>query len=101
MSQVIIRVRDVTREAVHQLSPQEPALRGPYELFNPVGAVRRHADLAEYLQGGLLRTGRIVETKLGETKPGERVLVRLPPKASDDEWWLCEVEAIDGVAATQ
>jgi hypothetical protein len=95
----VIRVRDVARDGVYDLGPEEPILRGPYELFRPVGAVRQRGTLVDWLQAGVIRSARAVPADLGSAHPGERVLVRLPPRASPDEWWLCDVEAIDGVAA--
>ena len=94
-----IHVLDIARSATHVLGPTEPTLRGPYELFRPVGPVQRRGDLVEWTEGELRRTARAIETVLGETHPGERVLLRLPPLDAPDEWWLCEVQAVDGVAA--
>src|SRR5258708_25840240 len=95
----VIRVRDVSRDGVYELGPDEPILRGPYELFQPVGAVRRRGALVDWLQAGVIRSARTKASTLGDAHPGERVLVRLPPP-SEDEWWLCDVEAVDGVEAT-
>jgi hypothetical protein len=95
----VIRVRDVAREGVYDLGPDESILRGPYDLFHPIGPVRRRGALIDWLEAGVIRSARAAAATLGETQPGERILVRLQPRASDDEWWLCEVEAVDGVAA--
>jgi hypothetical protein len=94
----VIRVRDVDRGGVYELGPDVPMLRGPYELFQPIGAVRRRGELVDWLQGNVIRSGRAAPSTLGDAHPGERVLLRLVPPA-DEEWWLCEVEAVDGVAA--
>ncbi|MGD0675415.1 MAG: hypothetical protein ABSC94_08355 [Polyangiaceae bacterium] len=94
----VIRVRDVVRRDVYDLGPQEPILRGPYDLFAPVGAVRRQGALVEWLEAGVHRNGRVAPAALGETHPGERVLVRFSADVAD-EWWLCEVEEVDGVSA--
>jgi hypothetical protein len=94
----VIRVRDVVRGGLYDLGPDEPALRGPYELFNPVGPVHQRGALVDFLQGNVIRSARVASTSLGECHAGERVLLHLPPRA-DDEWWLCEVEAVDGIAA--
>lgn len=101
-----IRIRDIARGQVYEKGPGEPALRVPYELFRPIGSVRRRGDLVDYLQGNVIRSGRVVATVLGETQPGERVLVKLPSVRSDedsaeseDQWWLCDVEALDGIEA--
>ena len=95
----VIRVRDGVREGVYDFGPDEPALRGPYELFNPIGPVRQRGALVDYLQGNVIRSARVAPTTLGECHPGERVLMRLAPLTVEDEWWLCEVESVDGVAA--
>jgi hypothetical protein len=95
----VIRVRDVVRDGVYDFGPDEPALRGPYELFNPIGPVRQRGALVDFLQGNVIQSARVAPTKLGECHPGERVLVRLAPLTAEGEWWLCEVEAVDGVAA--
>ncbi len=97
----VIRVRDVARRGIYDLGPDEPMLRGPYELFDPVGPVRRRGVLVDWLQAGVIRSARVVASTLGTANPGERVLVHLPPHASEDEWWLCEVEAVDGLTAAE
>jgi hypothetical protein len=97
----VIRVHDVARDGVYELGPDEPILRGPYELFNPVGAVRRRGSLVDWVQAGVIRSARAVPALLGEAHPGERVLLKLPPRESPDDWWLCEVEAVDGATAAQ
>jgi hypothetical protein len=96
---LVIRVRDVARDGVYDLGPDEPVLRGPYDLFNPVGPVRRRGALIDWLEAGVIRSARAASAMLGDTQPGERVLLRLPPRPNEDDWWLCEVEAVDGVAA--
>lgn len=94
----VIRVRDVARNATYDRGPEEPVLRVPYELFQPVGAVHKRGTLVDWLQGQVVRSGRAVPTSLKETQPGERVLMRIDPRDAVDEWWLCEVEAVDGLA---
>jgi hypothetical protein len=94
----VIRVRDVARSAKYDRGPDEPILRVPYELFQPVGAVRRRGTLVDWLEGTVIRSGRVVPALLGDTAPGERVLIRIDEGDSVDEWWLCEIEAIDGLA---
>ena len=96
-----IRVHDVARNKIHDLGPDEPVLRGPYELFHPEGPVHRRDALIEWVQGKQPRSARIVPATLGETHPGERVLVRLDPQDPEDDWWLCEVQAVDRVQAAQ
>jgi hypothetical protein len=76
-------------------------MRGPYDLFDPVGPVRQRGALVDWLEAGVIRSARVNPGLLGDAHPGERILVRLPPHASDDEWWLCDVQAVDGVAAAQ
>ena len=93
-----ITVRDVVRKARYERGPDEEALRVPYDLFNPVGAVHKEGDLIDWKQGDdTVHTGRAVPELLKNTHPGERVLLRLESTA-DSEWWLCEIEAVDGVA---
>jgi hypothetical protein len=94
----VIRIRDVSREALYDLGPDERVLRVPYDMFWPVGAVRQRGTLVDWLEGNVIRSARYAETMLGECRPGERVLVRLPPPVPD-EWWLCEIESVDGIAA--
>jgi hypothetical protein len=93
-----VHVRDVVRKHEVDLPASEVALRVPYDLFNPTGPVLLKGDLINYLQSGVLRTGRAVSAQLGDTRPGERVLVRLPPLHAENEWWLCEVTAVDDIA---
>jgi hypothetical protein len=38
---------------------------------------------------------------LKDRHPGERVLLRLDASSPDEEWWLCEVVSVDGVAGTK
>ncbi len=95
----VIRVRDVARGDVYELAPGQAILRGSYDLFEPKGAVRERGGLVDWVEGGTVRTSRVAPASLGDAHPGERVLVNLPPHA-DHEWWLCDVEAVDGVAAS-
>jgi hypothetical protein len=100
----VIRVRDVAHEALYEFGPEQPILRGPYDLFQfpSVGAIRRHGAMVDWLvPGGEVRTGRVSPASMGEVRPGERVLVQLPPGATGDDWWLCEIEAVDGIAVAQ
>jgi hypothetical protein len=97
----VIRVRDIARHGVYELGPDEPILRGPYELFNPVGPVRQRGALVDWAQAGVIRSARVVPALLGESHPGERVLLRLPPRRAPEDWWLCEVEAVDGATAAE
>jgi hypothetical protein len=93
----IICVRDVLRVHVHQLGPSERALRVPYDLFKPSGPVVRCGDRIAWEQGEQQHLTRYAEAVLGDCNPGERVLVHLSAPDSED-WWLCEVESVDGVA---
>jgi hypothetical protein len=98
----LVTVRDVVRHRRYDLSGGERMLRVPYDLLSPVGPVRCEGGLITYLQFGELRNGQVSEGELRDASAGERVLLRLPADdggaAPDaDEWWLCEVEAIDGV----
>jgi hypothetical protein len=96
----VIRIRDVARGGVYELAPEEPILRVPYDLFHLIGAVRRRGALVDWLEAGVIRSARVSPSTLGDGHPGERVLLRLPPLIPADEWWLCEVEAVDGVDQT-
>ena len=96
--EVTVKVRDVVGHGVYQLSGAEPMFRVPYDLFNPVGPVQLRGDLIHYLQAGEVRTGNTAPGTLGESRPGERVLVQLPSAKAGREWWLCEVTEVDGVA---
>ncbi|MDP9150153.1 MAG: hypothetical protein M3O36_09470 [Myxococcota bacterium] len=96
----VIRVRDVVRGDVHELGPDHVMLRGSYDLFRPKGAVHARGGVVDWVEGGTVRTSRVAPAPLGEAHPGERVLVSLPPHA-DDEWWLCDVEAVDGLATSK
>lgn len=95
-----IRLRNIVRKEVFERPADEPIFRVPYDLFRPDGAARLNGELAQWLEGGAIRTGRIARGKLGDTVPGERVLLRGPPGVlvdalkglPEDEWWLCEVE---------
>lgn len=95
----VIRVRDVVRGGVYELGPEQAMLRGPYELFHPVGSVVRRGALVDWVQGGVIRSARVTPAVLGDGHPGERVLLHLLPHSSEKEWWLCEIDAVDGVAA--
>jgi hypothetical protein len=100
----VIQVRDITRDGRYEFGPDEPVLRGPYDLFqfHSVGAVRRRGEVIDWLvPGGEMRTGRVSAASLGDVNPGERVLVKLPPTVADDEWWLCEIESVDGISVAQ
>ena len=94
-------MRDVARNATYERGPAEPVLRVPYEIFQPVGAVRRRGNLVDWLEGEVIRSGRAVPAELRDAQPGERLLLRLADgdePVADDEWWLCEIVAVDGVA---
>jgi hypothetical protein len=93
-----IRVRDVVRAELHELGANEPALRVPYDLIKPTGAVHRHGSRIEWQQEEESQSMRFAETALGDCKAGERVLLHLSSADPNDEWWLCEVEATNGIA---
>ena len=96
-----IRIRDVVRNATYERGPDEAVLLVPYELFQPVGAVHKRGDLVDWLQGENMHSGRAVAGLLKNTQPGERVLLRIDANDSVNEWWLCEIESVDGVAGTK
>jgi hypothetical protein len=101
----VIRVRDIAREGMYEFGPEEPILRGPYDLFQfpSEKAIHRRGEMVDWLvPGGEVRSGRVAPASLGDVSPGERVLVKLPPgETGDEDWWLCEIESVDGVAVAQ
>ena len=97
-----IRIRDVVRNTTFERGPDEPVLLVPYELFQPAGSVHKHGELVDWQQGANHKSGRAVPDMLKNTQPGERVLMRVDAASPDgDEWWLCEVVSVDGVAGTK
>jgi hypothetical protein len=88
-----IRVRDIVRGDLYELPPEEPALRGSYDLFRPSAGAIVHDGLAEWSLADQVRVSRVAHTTLGDVHPGECVLVRL---GKDDQWWLCEVLQLEG-----
>jgi hypothetical protein len=111
----VIRIRDIARAGTYELGPHEPILLVPHDVgvFTPNGAVhavREHPDLVEWAEEGnwqeTWRQARVSPAELGETQPGQRVLVHLPAsdedtEASENDWWLCDVEAVDGSTSTK
>jgi hypothetical protein len=93
-----IRVRDVVRAELYELGADECALRVPYDMFKPTGAVHRYGNRIEWEQDDENQSTRFAETALGDCTAGERVLLRLSSADPSDEWWLCEVEAVNGVS---
>ena len=94
-----IRVRDVVRGLTRELGPDEPILRASYDLFLPLGPVQLRPDgLAEWFTRDEAHGSRVTEGLLGSVHVGERVLLHLDPSEPADRWWLCDVEAIDGIA---
>jgi hypothetical protein len=96
-----IRIRDVVRNGTFERGPDEPVLLVPYELFQPKGPVRKHGDLVDWRTGETDHSGRAVPGVLKNTHPGERVLMRLDANSPDEEWWLCEVVSVEGVAGNK
>jgi hypothetical protein len=90
-----IRVRDVVRGDVYEFGAEEPVLRPGDDLLRPVGPVELRDNVVEWFEGEALRTSRVAPALLGDAEIGERVLIR---DSSDEQWWLCDVEAIDGAA---
>jgi hypothetical protein len=95
-----IQIRDVVHNSTFERGPDEAVLRVPYDLFQPIGAVHRHGDLVDWKEGGKSHTGRTAPAALKDTHPGERVLLHLEG-GEPEEWWLCEVMEVDGVAGTK
>jgi hypothetical protein len=93
----MLSVRDIVRGGIHRFTGSEPMLRVPYDLYSPDGAIELVDGFAHYTEKSQPRTGSIARERLAAAKPGERVLLRIPPCSSDREWWLCEVEAVNGV----
>jgi hypothetical protein len=94
----VISVRDVVRANVHELGAAERALRVPYDLFWPKGAVVVLGERIEWQEGADNHSTRFAEAVLGDCHPGERVLLHLSSaEPREEEWWLCEVQAVDGV----
>jgi len=96
-----IQIRDVVRNTTFERGPDEPVLLVPYDLFKPAGAVHKHGELVDWQQGDATKSGRAVPELLKNTSPGERVLMRLDANAPVEEWWLCEIVSVDGVAGTK
>lgn len=90
-----IRVRDVVRGDVHEFDADEPVLRAGDDILRPVGPVELRDSVVEWFEGEVIRTSRVAPALLGDAEIGERVLIR---DGADEEWWLCELEAIDGGA---
>lgn len=90
-----IRIRDVVRGTTENLGPQQRALRVPYDMFHPKGAVRVRDGIVEWAEGQEVRSARYTEALLGDCQPGERVLICLTLSASETEWWLYDVESVD------
>jgi hypothetical protein len=103
-----IHVRDIARGGRYDLGPDEPMMRVPYDVagggaaaFQAVSPVLQHGSLVDWSEGGVVRSARVAAGLLRDAHPGERILVHLPPGGSDDEWWLCDVEAVDDEAVTR
>lgn len=94
MSQ-LVRIRDVVRHGHFELDPEVPVLRVPYDIFHPAGLVELQGGLVAWVEKGTAKTGRVAPARLGETHPGERVLVHFEGGAAE-MWWLCEVESVGG-----
>ena len=93
----MLTVRDVIRGGVHRLKGGETMFRVPYDLYSPDGAVELVDGFAHYTEKSEPRVGSVARERLAAAKPGERVLLRIEPCSSDREWWLCEVQAVNGV----
>jgi hypothetical protein len=91
---VSVVVRDLTRNARHELPGHKPMLRVPYDLVQPEGPAEYGEGMIKYLQGGEVRLGRTAPAPLADAHPGERILLRLPPCKNYKQWWLCEVEEV-------
>jgi hypothetical protein len=93
-----IRIRDVVRGRSYDLSPDEPVLRGSYDLFHPAGSAQMQSDgTVEWLAGGTVHVSRVVSTPVGNVHVGERILSRLDD-LTPGVWWVCEVENIEDIS---
>ncbi len=90
-----IRIRDVVRGTIESLGPEQRALRVPYDMFHPKGAVHIRDGTAEWAEGQEVRSARYTEAVLGDCQPGERVLICLTPSAPEGGWWLYDVESVE------
>jgi len=95
--EAVITLRDVVRGTVHRVLGREPMLRVPYDLYAPDGPVEFRGGTIHYTARGQVLEGAVALAALSDAKPGERVLVRVPPRSTETEWWLCEVEARNGI----
>jgi len=93
-----IRIRDIVRGSIRELGPDVPILRVSSDLVQPLGPVMIRPDgLAEWFKHDGPHASRVATALLGSVSVGERVLLRLDEPATADRWWLCDVEAVDGV----
>ena len=100
--QPVVRVRDVARGQVYDCNPDEPILRGPYDLFRPDGPVQIMQDgLVKWWHAGAEQRARVVPGTLRDALAGQRVLMKLPATLEAEVWWVCEVEAAVGAEAPQ
>jgi hypothetical protein len=98
MQTVRVRVMDSRDKDEYDLSADERALSVPQEFPDHIRALRiRDPNLIEYEDRYGWHSARTRETRLGETHPGERVLVEFEgPYEDPPGWHLCEVEDLDG-----
>jgi len=75
-------------------------LRVPYDLARPTGPVIVEGDHAIYRHGDEETVGRVAPAKLADAEPGETVLLKLADASDAPQWWVCEVEEVNGVAAS-
>ena len=94
MSAIWVIVRDVVRKSRHVVPGTRAMLRVPYDLLRPQGPVLYRDEMITYSKGGETCLGRTAPAPLADARPGERVLLRLPPAQDEREWWLCEVEEV-------
>jgi hypothetical protein len=85
----------------YDLSPADPMLRVPYDLWRANGPAVFENGLVEVPLANGREIARTRPGRLGEAHPGERVLVQHPDTEPDPrQWWLSEVEAVEGHDAT-
>jgi hypothetical protein len=76
---------------------ETPVLRVPYELFVCQGPCIYEAGLVSYHYKTGVHTARVRHDVLNHCRVGDRVLVQYGrPEHHPNEWWLFEVEQVDG-----
>ena len=93
-----VRVRNVSSNEHFRLAGNIDILRVPYDFFVTDEPVLFEDGFIHYQQYGGEVTGAAAHAHLAECKPGERVLIQVPPTPSARHWWLCEIEEVEGTS---